>query len=183
MTFKALIVDKERRGRHQPIDSGDRRGPASRSWGCHHRRRVFHAELQGWTLSELAAGGFGTQLSARAGYRFGRNRRGLRPMSRYRPGDKVVLTGWRVGEVWWGGYAQIARVKADWQVPLPGGLSTKQAMAVGTAGFTAMLAVMALGRSRVGTGPGRGSGDRRPQAAWVRWRQQSWRTVATRSRA
>ncbi|OWU83460.1 acryloyl-CoA reductase [Oceanicola sp. 22II-s10i] len=64
--------------------------------------------------------------------------------SRYKPGDKVVLTGWRVGEVHWGGYAQKARVKADWLVPLPEGLSTKQAMAVGTAGFTAMLAVMAL---------------------------------------
>ncbi|WP_212525751.1 acryloyl-CoA reductase [Actibacterium sp. MT2.3-13A] len=64
--------------------------------------------------------------------------------ARYRPGDKVVLTGWRVGEVHWGGYAQKARVKADWLVPLPGGLSTRQAMAVGTAGFTAMLSVMAL---------------------------------------
>ena len=63
---------------------------------------------------------------------------------RYKPGDKVVLTGWRVGEVHWGGYAQKARVKADWLVPLPGGLTTRQAMAVGTAGFTAMLAVMAL---------------------------------------
>ncbi|MBL6430874.1 MAG: oxidoreductase [Alphaproteobacteria bacterium] len=63
---------------------------------------------------------------------------------RYKPGDKVVLTGWRVGEVWWGGYAQKARVKADWLVPLPEGLSTRDAMAVGTAGFTAMLAVMAL---------------------------------------
>jgi len=63
---------------------------------------------------------------------------------RYRPGDKVVLTGWRVGEVHWGGYAQKAQVKADWLVPLPGGLTTGQAMAVGTAGFTAMLAVIAL---------------------------------------
>ena len=63
---------------------------------------------------------------------------------RYAPGDKVVLTGWRVGEVHWGGYAQKARVQGDWLVPLPGGLSTRQAMAVGTAGFTAMLAVMAL---------------------------------------
>ncbi|PIE07264.1 MAG: oxidoreductase [Rhodobacterales bacterium] len=63
---------------------------------------------------------------------------------RYRPGDKVVLTGWRVGEVHWGGYAQKARVKADWLVPLPDGLTTRQAMAVGTAGLTAMLAVMAL---------------------------------------
>ena len=63
---------------------------------------------------------------------------------RYKPGDRVVLTGWRVGEVHWGGYAQKARVKADWLVPLPDGLTTRQAMAVGTAGFTAMLAVMAL---------------------------------------
>jgi len=64
--------------------------------------------------------------------------------ARYKPGDKVVLTGWRVGEAHWGGYAQKARVKADWLVPLPDGLDTRQAMAVGTAGFTAMLAVMAL---------------------------------------
>ena len=63
---------------------------------------------------------------------------------RYKAGDRVVLTGWRVGEVHWGGYAQKARVKADWLVPLPDGLTTRQAMAVGTAGFTAMLAVMAL---------------------------------------
>ena len=63
---------------------------------------------------------------------------------RYSPGDKVVLTGWRVGEAHWGGYAQKARVKADWLVPLPQGLTTRQAMAVGTAGFTAMLAIMAL---------------------------------------
>jgi acrylyl-CoA reductase (NADPH) len=56
----------------------------------------------------------------------------------------VVLTGWRVGEVWWGGYAEKARVKSDWLVPLPDGLTTRQAMAVGTAGFTSMLAIMAL---------------------------------------
>ncbi|MCB1332878.1 MAG: oxidoreductase [Roseivivax sp.] len=64
--------------------------------------------------------------------------------ARYKPGDKVVLTGWRVGENRWGGYATRARVPADYLVPLPEGLSTRQAMAVGTAGFTAMLAVMAL---------------------------------------
>ena len=63
---------------------------------------------------------------------------------RYAVGDKVVLTGWRVGEVRWGGYAQKARVNGDWLVPLPEGLTTHQAMAVGTAGFTAMLAIMAL---------------------------------------
>lgn len=62
----------------------------------------------------------------------------------YKPGDQVILTGWRVGEVWWGGYAQKARVKAEWLVPLPAGLTTRQAMALGTAGLTAMLAVMAL---------------------------------------
>ena len=72
---------------------------------------------------------------------------------RYAPGDKVVLTGWRVGEAHWGGYAQKARVKADWLVPLPSGLDTRQAMAVGTAGFTAMLAVMALEDHGIKAGP------------------------------
>jgi acrylyl-CoA reductase (NADPH) len=62
----------------------------------------------------------------------------------YKPGDKVVLTGWRVGEVQWGGYSQKASVSGDWLVPLPVGLTTRQAMAVGTAGLTAMLAVMSL---------------------------------------
>src|SRR6266849_2589425 len=59
-------------------------------------------------------------------------------------GDKVILTGWRVGEAQWGGYAEKARVKAGQLVKLPNGLTTKRAMAIGTAGFTAMLAVMAL---------------------------------------
>ncbi|TAN52786.1 MAG: oxidoreductase, partial [Rhodospirillales bacterium] len=62
----------------------------------------------------------------------------------YKPGDKVILTGWRVGETHWGGFAQKARVKAEWLVPMPEGLTTRRAMALGTAGFTAMLAVMAL---------------------------------------
>lgn len=73
---------------------------------------------------------------------------------RYKVGDKVVLTGWRVGEAHWGGYAQKARVKGDWLVPLPDGLETRQAMAVGTAGLTAMLAVMAL--ENHGLKPGNG---------------------------
>lgn len=73
---------------------------------------------------------------------------------RYSVGDKVVLTGWRVGEVHWGGYAEKARVNADWLVPLPKGLTTRQAMAVGTAGFTAMLAVMALEDHGLKTGAG-----------------------------
>jgi acrylyl-CoA reductase (NADPH) len=74
--------------------------------------------------------------------------------ARYAPGDKVVLTGWRVGEAHWGGYAQKARVKADWLVPLPEGLTTRAAMAVGTAGLTAMLAILAL--EAHGLRPGQG---------------------------
>lgn len=62
----------------------------------------------------------------------------------YKPGDKVVLNGWRVGEVHWGGFSTRARVKGDWLVPVPDGLSTEQCMAIGTAGYTAMLSVMAL---------------------------------------
>lgn len=73
---------------------------------------------------------------------------------RYREGDPVILTGWRVGEAHWGGYAQKARVRADWLVPLPEGLTLRQAMAIGTAGFTAMLAVMAL--EDHGLAPGHG---------------------------
>jgi len=63
-----------------------------------------------------------------------------------KPGDKVVVTGWRVGELHWGGYAEKARVKADWLVPLPDGMTPARAMAVGTAGFTAMLSVIELER-------------------------------------
>lgn len=62
----------------------------------------------------------------------------------YQPGDAVVLTGWGVGERHWGGLAELARVRAEWLVPLPEGLTLQQAMGIGTAGFTAMLAVMAL---------------------------------------
>ena len=73
---------------------------------------------------------------------------------KYAVGDKVVLTGWRVGEAWWGGYSQKASVKSEWLVPLPGGITTRQAMAVGTAGFTAMLAIIAL--EHQGLQPGNG---------------------------
>lgn len=63
---------------------------------------------------------------------------------RFKPGDPVVLTGWGVGEEHWGGFAQFARVKPDWLLPLPRGLTLKQAMQIGTAGLTAMFCVMAL---------------------------------------
>ncbi|BDB30672.1 dehydrogenase [Cupriavidus sp. TA19] len=64
--------------------------------------------------------------------------------SKFTPGTKVVLTGWSVGEKYWGGYSQFQRVRGDWLVPLPDGLETRQAMMIGTAGFTAMLCVNAL---------------------------------------
>ena len=64
--------------------------------------------------------------------------------SRFSPGDKVINTGWRVGEVWFGGYSQKARVKAEWLVPLPEQMSLKQAMAIGTAGLSAMLGIIEL---------------------------------------
>jgi acrylyl-CoA reductase (NADPH) len=72
----------------------------------------------------------------------------------WKPGDKVILNGWGLGETHLGGYAQKARVKADWLVRLPQSMSTRQAMAIGTAGYTAMLAVMAL--ERAGVAPARG---------------------------
>jgi acrylyl-CoA reductase (NADPH) len=62
----------------------------------------------------------------------------------WKAGDKVICTGWGMGETHLGAYAEKARVKGDWLVPLPGGLSAREAMAIGTAGFTAMLAVLAL---------------------------------------
>jgi len=64
----------------------------------------------------------------------------------YKPGDRVLLNGWGVGETHWGAYAGMARLKAEWLIPLPEGLTPRQAMAVGTAGYTAMLCVIALER-------------------------------------
>jgi acrylyl-CoA reductase (NADPH) len=74
--------------------------------------------------------------------------------SAWKPGDKVILNGWGCGETHLGAYAQKARVKGDWLVRLPASLSAREAMAIGTAGYTAMLAVMAL--ERHGLTPERG---------------------------
>jgi acrylyl-CoA reductase (NADPH) len=62
----------------------------------------------------------------------------------FKSGDMVLLNGWGVGEAHWGGLGQLARVKGDWLIPLPKGFTAKQALAIGTAGYTAMLCVMAL---------------------------------------
>ena len=72
----------------------------------------------------------------------------------FKVGDMVLLNGWGVGEGHWGGLAQQAQVKADWLIPLPKGLTAKQALAIGTAGYTAMLCVMAL--EKHGTKPSDG---------------------------
>jgi acrylyl-CoA reductase (NADPH) len=72
----------------------------------------------------------------------------------WKPGDKVLVNGWGCGETHLGMYAEKARVKGDWLVALPSGLSAREAMAIGTAGYTAMLCVMAL--ERAGVGPDRG---------------------------
>jgi acrylyl-CoA reductase (NADPH) len=69
--------------------------------------------------------------------------------NQFKAGDKVILNGWGVGETHWGGLAEKARLKSEWLVPLPAAFSTKQAMAIGTAGYTAMLCVMALERQGV----------------------------------
>ena len=72
----------------------------------------------------------------------------------FKPGDPVILTGWRVGEIQWGGYAEKARVRAAWLVRRPEGLSARHAMAIGTAGLTAMLAFVALERHGLVPGVG-----------------------------
>ena len=64
--------------------------------------------------------------------------------ARYAVGDRVVVTGWHMGERYWGGFSELQRVRADWLVHIPEGLSTRQAMAIGTAGLTSMFALMAL---------------------------------------
>ncbi|MDB5663602.1 MDR family oxidoreductase [Cypionkella sp.] len=151
MTFKALVVDKDTAG-------------------------ATHAAVKDLTLADLPAGevlvaveystvnykdglcmGSGGGMVRNYPHVPGIDFAGIVEASddpRYQPGDKVVLTGWRVGEAYWGGFAQKARVKADWLVPLPATLTTRNAMAVGTAGLTAMLAVMAL--EAHGLQPGQG---------------------------
>ena len=72
----------------------------------------------------------------------------------YQPGDAVIATGWGIGENHWGGYATAMRLQSDWLVPLPDGMSPRSAMALGTAGFTAMLSVMALEEHGITPGSG-----------------------------
>jgi len=140
MTFQALVIDKDDKG--------------------------YRATVRPVTDAELPAGDVtvGIQYST-VNYKDGLAITGKAPVVRkfplvagidfagvveqsghpdWQPGDRVVLNGWGVGEGHSGGLSQLARVKGEWLVPLPEGLSARQAMAIGTAGYTAMLCVMAL---------------------------------------
>lgn len=101
----------------------------------------------------------------------------------YQVGDKVVLNGWGVGEKHWGGLAQKARVNGDWLVPLPDNFTAAQAMSIGTAGYTAMLCVLALERHGVTPDQGRSLSPERPAglAAWQSPFSPSWATPWRRS--
>jgi len=141
MTFQAIVIDKDDNGR-------------------------YRAQLRGLSDEALPEGDVtvGVQYST-INYKDGLAITGKAPVVRkfplvagidfsgvveqsthpaWNPGDRVVLNGWGVGENHSGGLSQLARVKGDWLVPLPDGLSARQAMAIGTAGYTAMLCVMAL---------------------------------------
>ena len=150
--FRALVVEKDAEGKtHAAVQElGDDRLPAGDVTVAVEYSTVNYKD--GLCLGSGRRPRAG--LAACAGDRLRRDRGGVGGRRATSPGDKVVLTGWRVGEAHWGGYATRARVKADWLVPLPAGLDTRAAMAVGTAGLTAMLAVIAL--ERHGLKPGQG---------------------------
>ena len=97
----------------------------------------------------------------------------------WKPGDKVILNGWGTGETHLGAYAERARVKGQWLVRLPARMSPREAMAVGTAGYTAMLAVMALERHGLVPGRARSWSPARP-AVSGQWRWRSCPSSAIR---
>ncbi len=104
----------------------------------------------------------------------------------YKPGDSVILNGWGVGETHLGGYAQVARVPGDWLVPLPAGLSAAQAMAIGTAGYTAMLCLLALERHGIKPSDGpalvTGAAGGVGSVAVALLKQAGWRVMASTGR-
>src|SRR3712207_4605648 len=99
----------------------------------------------------------------------------------FKPGDPVVLNGWGTGETHLGAYAEKARVKGDWLIPLPNGLNPAQAMAIGTAGYTAMLALLALERHGLSPDHGpavvTGAAGGGPSRASPLLNRNSWRVV------
>lgn len=141
MAFRALLTDKDAAGTvsSQVVELDDSRLPAGNV--------VVDVEWAGLNYKDglclTGAGGLVRQYPHIAGIDFAGTVRDSSD-SRYQTGQQVVLTGWRVGETHWGGFAERARVDADWLVPLPAGLSAREAMIAGTAGLTAMLAINRL---------------------------------------
>ena len=157
-TFRAVRLEQvDGRTRADVADVPSRRSAAGRGAG---RRRLLDAELQG-RAGDHRRRQDRAPVPVRARHRSRRHGAAVRPTPRFKPGDEVLLTGWGVGERHWGGLAEQARVKADWLLPLPAGLSLEQAMAIGTAGFTAMLAVLALEEQGVTPERGESRGHRR----------------------
>ena len=99
----------------------------------------------------------------------------------WKAGDKVICTGWGMGETHLGAYAEKARVKGDWLVRLPEGMSARDAMAIGTAGFTAMLAVLALEKHGLTPEGAARSSSPAPPAASARSRPRCCRSSAITS--
>ena len=143
--FSAILIEKDdsgqsvaRTGLDDEQTSGRRR---------HRRRRVLDTELQGRPGHHRQVTGR-AQVPDGARHRSRRHRHRQRARRLVKTGDRVVLNGWGVGETHWGGFAQRARLDGDWLVPLPAEFTTRQAMAIGTAGYTASLCVDALLRAR-----------------------------------
>lgn len=151
MAFRALVTDKDHTGQiHSAVMELDEgRLPSGDV--------TVEIEWAGLNYKDglclTGAGGLVRQYPHVAGIDFAGRVRDSQDQ-RYQPGQSVVLTGWRVGETHWGGYAELARVNADWLVPLPQGLSTRNAMSLGTAGLTAMLAIERLEAAGVEPGDG-----------------------------
>ncbi len=148
--FQALVLEKEPEFSAR-VRLGRRRFSARGR--CHGRRRLFDAELQGRTRDHQPLTG-GAQLADGGRHRRQRARCSESTSPQWRPGDAFVLNGFGVGEVHKGCLAGRARLKSQWLVRRPAGFSARQAMAIGTAGYTAMLCVLAL--EHHGLRPGNG---------------------------
>jgi acrylyl-CoA reductase (NADPH) len=134
-TFQALVLDEKPSFRELPVDAlppGD--VLVSVAWSSLNYKDALAVTGRGKIVRKFPMVA-GIDLA-------GTVEESLSP--KFKKGDQILVTGCGIGEETWGGYAQLARVKAEWVVPVPKGLSLKQAMALGTAGFTAMLCVMAL---------------------------------------
>ena len=149
-TFKAIVINRTASGQTVALTDFDENESDGRQ--CHPAAGMVDGELQGRPRRHQHVAG-GAPVSDDRRHRCGRDRESSSHPS-WKAGDKVVLNGWGCGETHLGLYAEKARVKGDWLIALPERFSARDAMAIGTAGYTAMLAVMAL--ERAGITPGRG---------------------------